>query len=136
MFWLPLCSCLVLSARAEAQFRVPDPAPGENFVVELGLFFWEPTPGLLIQTGGLAAIGENEVDFVQEFGIEKERFKEFRSVTKTGKKHKIRVSHVLAEYHASTTLQRTINFGGQTFPGQRTGNRGSAVEGLALRLRM
>jgi len=108
--------CLVLSARAEAQFRVPDPAPGENFVVELGLFFWEPTPGLLIQTGGLAAIGENEVDFVQEFGIEKERFKEFRSVTKTGKKHKIRVSHVLAEYHASVTLQRTINFGGQTFP--------------------
>ena len=78
--------------------------------------FWEPTPGLLIQTGGLAALGESEVDFVQEFGIENERFKEFRSVIKAGKKHKIRVSHVLAEYNASTTLQRTINFGGQTFP--------------------
>ena len=108
--------CLILSARAEAQFRVPDPAPGENFVVELGLLFWSPTPGLLIQTGGLVALGESEVDFVQEFGIENERFNEFRGVIKAAKKHKIRVSHVLAQYNASTTLQRTIVFGGQTFP--------------------
>ena len=109
-------SCLILSARAEAQFRPPDPAPGENFVVELGLMFWEPTPGLMIQTGALAALGENEVDFVQEFGIESNRFKEFRSVIKAAKKHKIRVSHVVAEYNASTILERTISFGGQTFP--------------------
>ena len=108
--------CLLLSARAEAQFRVPEPAPGEQFHVELGLFWWEPTPVLQIQTGGLAALGQSEVDFVHEFGIENERFKEFRSVIKAGKKHKIRVSHVLAEYNASTTLQRTISFGGQTFP--------------------
>jgi hypothetical protein len=108
--------CLVLSSSAQAQFRVPEPAPGENFVVELGLVFWEPTPGLMIQTGGLAALGENEVDFVQEFGIENERFREFRSVIKAAKKHKLRVSHVLAKYDASTTLQRTIVFGGQTFP--------------------
>lgn len=108
--------CLVLSARAEAQFRVPEPAPGENFVVELGLMFWSPTPGLLIQTGGLSAIGENQVDFVSEFGIENDRFREFRSVIKAGKKHKLRLSHVLAEYNASAVLQRTISFGGQTFP--------------------
>ena len=126
----------MLSARAEAQFRVADPAPGENFVVELGLMFWEPTPGLQIQTGALAALGESEVDFVQEFGIENARFKEFRGVIKAAKKHKIRVSHVLAEYDASTVLQRTISFGGQTVPGQRSGDSGPEVEGLALRLRM
>jgi len=107
---------LLLASRAEAQFRVPDPAPGEQFRVELGLFFWQPTPGLQIQTGSLAALGESEVDFVQEFGIENERFNEFRAVIKAAKKHKIRVSHVLAEYDAATTLQRTIVFGGQTFP--------------------
>ena len=78
---------LLLSARAEAQFRAPDPAPGENFHVELGLMFWEPTPGLLIQTGGLAALGQGQVDFVQEFAIENDRFREFRSVIKTGRKH-------------------------------------------------
>jgi hypothetical protein len=107
---------LLLSSRAEAQFRVADPAPGEKFHVELGLMFWSPTPEILIQTGALAALGESEVDFVQEFGIENTRFNEFRSVIKAGRKHKLRVSHVLMEYTESATLQRTIIFGGQVFP--------------------
>jgi hypothetical protein len=108
--------CLLFSARTEAQFRVADLASGENFHVELALMFWSPTPELLIQTGGLAALGETEVDFVQEFGIDDKRFREFRGVIKAGKKHKLRVSHVLAEYNESAILQRTISFGGQTFP--------------------
>jgi hypothetical protein len=107
---------LLLASRAEAQFRVPDPAPGEKFHVELGLMFWQPTPVLQIQTGNLAALGESEVDFVQEFGIENTRFNEFRAVIKASKRNKIRVSHVVAEYNAAATLQRTIVFGGQTFP--------------------
>jgi hypothetical protein len=107
---------LVISSRAEAQFRVADPASGEQFNVELGLMFWSPTPEILIQTGALAAIGESEVDFVQEFGIEKKRFNEFRGVIKAGRKHKVRISHVLMEYSESATLQRTIIFGGQVFP--------------------
>lgn len=107
---------VLVSARAEAQFRVADPAPGERYHVELGLMFWKPAPVLQIQTGALAALGESEVDFVQEFGIENERFNEFRAVVKAAQKHKIRVSHVLAEYNAAATLRRTIVFGGQTFP--------------------
>jgi hypothetical protein len=107
---------LLFSSRADAQFRVADPASGEKFHVELGLMFWSPTPEILIQTGALAAIGESEVDFVQEFNIENKRFNEFRGVIKAGKKHKVRVSHVLMEYSESATLQRTIVFGGQTFP--------------------
>ena len=76
------------------------------------------------------------MDFVQEFGIENERFNEFRSVIKAAKKHKIRISHVLAEYNAATTLQRTIVFGGQTFPVERSCHCGPEVGGLALRIRM
>ena len=106
----------MLTARAEAQFRVADPAPGEQFHVELGLMFWSPTPEVFIQTGSLAALGQPGVNFVQEFGIEDTRFNEFRSVVKSGKKHKIRVSHVAMHYSESATLQRTIVFGGQTFP--------------------
>jgi hypothetical protein len=106
----------MLTARAEAQFRVADPAPGEQFHVELGLMFWSPTPEILIQTGSLAALGQAGVDFVQEFGIEDTRFNEFRSVVKTGKRHKVRVSHVEIHYAESATLQRTVVFGGQTFP--------------------
>ena len=48
---------VTLATRAEAQFNVPNPAPAENFHVELGLMFWQPTPGIEIQTGGLAAAG-------------------------------------------------------------------------------
>ena len=111
-----LLSAFIAAAPAEAQFSVPDPAPGENFSVELGAMFWSPTPEALIQTGALAQIGESEVDLVQEFGIEEKRFTEFRVVLKAGRKHKIRISHVPMKYDGESVLQRTIEFGGQTFP--------------------
>ena len=60
---------VTLASRAEAQFNVANPAPAENFHVELGLMFWQPTPGIEIQTGGLAAAGIPAVDFVKEFGL-------------------------------------------------------------------
>jgi hypothetical protein len=107
---------LAFSVRAEAQFRVADTAPGEKFHVELGLMFWSPTPEVLIQTGSLSALGQPAVDFVQEFGIEKTRFNDFRSVIKAGRKSKFRVSKVEIKYNESATLQRTIVFGGRTFP--------------------
>lgn len=111
-----LLAALLISSRVDAQFRVADPASGENFHVELGLMFWKPSPGILIQTGALATLGEPSVDFVREFGIEDKRFTEFRGVIKTGRKHRLRVSRVSMDYNESTTLQRTIVFGGQTFP--------------------
>jgi hypothetical protein len=107
---------LLAAARADAQFNVPDPAPAENFAVELGAMFWSPTPEALIQTGALAQIGENEVDIIQEFGIDDKRFTEFRVVIKGGRKHKIRFSYVPIEYEEEAVLERTISFGGQTFP--------------------
>src|SRR4030095_13551874 len=110
-----LLSFLVAS-RADAQFRVEKPAPGEQFHVALGLVLRDPTPGRQHQHRRRVALGESEWDFVQEFGIEKERCREFRAVLKAAKKHKIRITHVQAEYNAATTLRRTIVFGGQTFP--------------------
>jgi hypothetical protein len=107
---------LFVAARAEAQFQVPSAAPGEQFNVEVGLMFWLPTPELRAQTDGLAALGVPEVDFVQEFGLEREMFMEFRSVLKLGRKNKIRVSYLPIEYNAATTLQRDITFGGITYP--------------------
>jgi len=111
-----LLVCLLISARAEAQFRVQEGAAGEDFHVELGLMFWTPTPDLQIQTGSLAALGQAPVDFVTEFGLENTRFNEFRSVIKAGRKHKFRVNRVLMAYDKANTLQRTITFGGTTFP--------------------
>ena len=107
---------LLSATRADAQFSVPDPAPGENFAVELGAMFWSPPPEIRLQTGALAQIGETEVDLVQEFGIEEKRFTEFSAVLKAGRKHKIRFSYVPMEYEEEAVLERTFTFGGQTFP--------------------
>ncbi len=115
--FLPLLLLALLTAsRAEAQFNVPDPAPAENFALEVGAMFWSPAPDVLVQTGALAQIGDAEVDLVQEFGIEKKRFTEFRVVLKGGRKHKLRFSYVPIEYDEEAVLERTISFGGQTFP--------------------
>jgi hypothetical protein len=105
-----------IAARAEAQFNVPSPAPAENFHVEVGLMFWQPTPGIEIQTGGLSAAGFPAVDFVREFDLADERFVEFRSVFKTGRKHKFRVSHITFKYNETAPITRDISFGGVTFP--------------------
>jgi hypothetical protein len=107
---------VTIATRAEAQFNVANPAPAENFHVEIGLMFWQPTPGIEIQTGGLAVAGIPAVDFVQEFGLADERFMEFRSVFKTGRKHKFRVSHITFDYNETAPITRNIDFGGVTFP--------------------
>jgi len=41
---------------------------------------------------------------------------EFRGVIKAGRKHKLRVSHVVMQYNEAATLSREISFGGRTFP--------------------
>ena len=108
-----VCAAFVLVAgRAEAQFGVADPAPGEEFGVELGAMFFRPTPELRIQTGS-ALVGE--VDFVEEFDIEDKYFTEFRVVAKPARKHKIRFSYLGARWDEAATIERTFTFGGRTF---------------------
>lgn len=116
LFAFVFVTSVLAAGRAEAQFGAPNPAPGEDFRVEFGAMFWTPTPELRLQTGALAAVGESEIDFVDEFGVKEERFTELRAVVKAGRKHKIRFSYVPVRYDAETVLQRTVTFGGRTFP--------------------
>lgn len=104
----------VLVAPAAAQFQASNPAPGENYHVELGAMFWTPTPGIVLLSGSLAPLSSAGVDFVQEFNIENKRFMELRGVVKGGK-HKLRVSRVPIRYEESAVLTRPVTFGGRTF---------------------
>src|SRR5918996_2498460 len=89
-----LLALVVTAAPAQAQFNVQaPPPPGEDYNVEVGAMFWKPTPELTIRSNDLGLIG-NEFDFVQEFGIEEKRFREFRVTLKPGRKHKIRFHYV------------------------------------------
>jgi hypothetical protein len=109
---LALVAC---AATAEAQFNVPPPvAPDEDYHVELGVAFWSPDPDLVIRLDAPAGFG-SDVDFVEEFGIEKKRFTEFRATLKPGRKHKIRFDYVPFKYDAETVIQRTFVFGGREF---------------------
>jgi len=105
---------LLVAARAEAQFTPREElVPAEDFHVELGTAFWTPQPALSLTTGD-ARVGT--VDFVREFGIGKERFRELRIVLKPGRKHKLRFSRVPLKYNEDAVLERTITFQNLTFP--------------------
>jgi hypothetical protein len=107
---------LLMASRADAQFsRAPVVAPGEDFHVELGAMFWQPTPELIIGTDALDALGTHNVDFVQEFGLTKKRFTELRAVIHAARKHKLRFSYVPVRYEQDAVLQRSVTFGGRTF---------------------
>ena len=105
---------LSMAPRAEAQFSAP-PAivPAEDFKVELGLMWWQPTPELSLTTGD-DRVGT--VDFVREFAIGEESFREFRAVLKPARKHKVRFSYVTFRYDQDAVLERTITFQNLTFP--------------------
>jgi hypothetical protein len=100
---------------AEAQFNVETPLPpAERYHLEFGVGFWSPEPEVVIRFDGPAGLG-TDVDFVQEFGITKKRFREVRGTLKPGRKHKVRFEYVPFKYDATATIQRTFVFGGREF---------------------
>jgi len=101
-----VCVGVVGADRAEAQ--------NNTNVGEFSILFWTPEPALVLQSGDLtAATGITSVDFVQEFGIEKDTFPEIRF--SVGRSHKFRFGYVPVKYEADATIQRTVTFRGQTF---------------------
>jgi len=105
---------LLAATRAEAQFK-SDGGAGEQYHVEFTLRFWSPTPELSLSTGSLANLGVGPVDFVQEFGLEKDRFTEYSVISKAGK-HKFRYGSIPISYSKDAVITRTIQFGGLTVP--------------------
>jgi len=106
---------LLVTTRAEAQFQVAEKGAGEEYRVEFSLRFWSPTPELSLSTGRLAGLGIGPVDFVQTFGIEKDRFTEYSVTSKAGK-HKFRYGSIPISYTKEAVITRTIQFGGITVP--------------------
>jgi hypothetical protein len=91
----------------------PTPASAQGHVVEAGVRFWKPSPELVLSTGGLTGVGLENVDFVEDFGLEDETFRQFKA--SIGRNHKFRISKVSFHYDAEATIQKTIVFQGQVF---------------------
>jgi hypothetical protein len=114
---LALVAAAVLgsSVTAEAQLRRNDPATGERYNIEVAYGWWNPTPDIQVSSESLGLPG-TLIDFVDDFGYEKKRLREFRAVLRPAKKHKFRLDYVPINYSVEgAVIRRPITFNGQTF---------------------
>jgi hypothetical protein len=113
--------CLVfglLALPARAQYGAKDPsdqATGERYHVEIGGFFWNPTPDIVISSESLGIVG-TDIDFVNDLGIAKKRLKQVRVVLKPARKHKFRFEYTPISYDAQGKLTASVVFNGILFP--------------------
>jgi hypothetical protein len=117
--------CLIVlftTASAQAQYRpgrgLSDRATGETYNVEVGGFFWSPSPDIGISSESLPIVGQTatRIDFVNDLGIEKERFKQIKIVLRPAMKHKFRFEYTPISYSAEGTIRRDVIFNGIIFP--------------------
>jgi hypothetical protein len=114
-----LCLASLLTAvpaRAQYGFQgLSDPATGETYHVEIGGYLWNPTPTVLITSESLGIVG-TRIDFVEDFQIEKQTFRQLKVVLRPGRKHKFRFEYTPIRYsNDNAVLRRSIVFNGQRF---------------------
>jgi hypothetical protein len=113
---LSVLASLVLASPAAAQYGVAgsDRATGETYHVELGGYLWPPSPTLLITSESLGIAGD-QIDFVEDLGIERRTFKQLKAVLRPGTKHKFRFEYTPIRYDVESTVSRSFVFNGQRF---------------------
>jgi hypothetical protein len=112
-----LCLTFALSVLpADAQYAVrrsSDRATGENYHVEIGGFLWNPTPTIAIASESIPGVIGDKIDFVEDLGIEKTRFKQLRVVLRAATKHKFRFEFTPINYEQPNgELRRDVVFNG------------------------
>lgn len=108
---------LVTANQASAQYRrfnTDSRATGETYHVEFAAGLWNPEPEMKVSSEALGIIG-SQIDGVNDLGMSKTMFKEFRLVLRPAKKHKFRLDYVPISYSAETILKRTIVFNGVAY---------------------
>jgi hypothetical protein len=109
---------VVLAASpARAQYGssgLSDRATGETYRVEVGGYFWNPKPDIVISSESLGIPGDT-VDFVELLGIEQTRFKQIKVVLRPATKHKFRFEYTPIHYDALHTVTTSFVFNGQRY---------------------
>jgi hypothetical protein len=111
-----VCAAILMwSVPAAAQFSVPGSAAiGDEYHIEAALSWWSPEPGLIIASESLGIPGD-EVDLVNDLGIEKKRLRELRLVLRPAPKHKFRLNYLPIQYSAQALVPREFVFNGQRY---------------------
>jgi hypothetical protein len=90
-------------------------ATGETYRVEVGGFLWPPDPTVVIRSESLGILGD-QIDFVDDLGIEKGTFRQIKVVLRPARKHKFRFEYTPISYDAESTIRRDVVFNGISFP--------------------
>ena len=91
-----------------------NPRPAKPTTWRLAARCSTPTPTLLITSEGLGIPGD-QIDFVKEFELENNTFKQLRLVLRPAKKHKFRYEFIPIRYEKETTISRSFVFNGQRY---------------------
>lgn len=118
-----LSALLVLgfATPAHAQYKprpIDNPAIGEDFHIEGGVSFWNPTSDISVASSGsgaLAGLVGTTIDAKQDLGFVDQRLPEFQVMLRPAPAHKFRFQYIPINYDASSTLNRTIVFNGQRY---------------------
>ena len=94
----------VPAARAEV-------AVGEKYHIEGGFTFWNPDPDLVISSEALGIPGD-DVDLVNDLGIEQKKLRTFNLVLRPATKHKFRFHYLPIKYEAEAIVPREFIFNG------------------------
>lgn len=108
----------VMPSAAGAQYGAPElesTVPAENYRVELAGTIWNPNLAGIISSQKFGIIG-SQIDFVDDLGFDRTRFRDMRMVLRPSRKAKFRVQYTPVTYTAETSLRRDILFNGQKFP--------------------
>lgn len=110
---------LATPAVAGAQYGAPElggvPVAGEQYHVEVSGTIWNPDLQGIISSQRLGIIG-SDVDFIEDLGFERTKFKDMRIVLRPSRKSRFRIQYTPVQYEAETSLKRDIIFNGQKFP--------------------
>jgi len=112
-----LVGLTAVPARAQYGATAPsDRATGETYHVEIGGYFWNPSPAIEIASTSIPGIPGTRIDFVKDLGIEQSRFRQLKLVLRPATKHKFRFEYTPISYEAVGSIKANLVFNGIEFP--------------------
>jgi hypothetical protein len=108
---------LLVPTAAFAQYGSSEGASsvlGEAYHVEVSGTLWNPDLAGIISSEQFGLLG-SQIDFVDDLGFQKTRFKDLRVVLRPTKKAKFLIQYTPVQYEAQTSLRRDIVFNGQKY---------------------
>jgi len=76
------------------------PGVGEDYIVEMGAGFWNPTPTISAASEQFGIEGTT-IDFGRDLGLARQSHREFDMTFKPGRRHKLRVNFMPMHYRQS-----------------------------------